>query len=269
MQQLFILFFLSLISIFATNKSSEHNELTATDIIQNTITSIDTIETIYYKQDMYRTDYRNMTDTIFRYREMYFERLVSDSIVGVKGHWFMYDDNKNIVFEDIYDGNRLIRKNNIDSLAKVYDLLEYPEFKTNHFWSHNTLYGMQYEFKFILNNLQFYTLERLDDTIYYNKSCYQILIKLDNYYLTMPGFWARLDKSEGSVTNNLYFIDKETNYPIRMKSESYSIDNPSEKTFIDQRYYDLRFNNDFNEEDMFNTASSSLNRYAITEMNPK
>lgn len=82
---------------------------TASGIIQNTVKTIDSIETIYYKQNMARTNPQNINDTIFRYREMYFKRLISDSIVGVKGHWYMYlTDKENIVYEDIYDGNRLI-----------------------------------------------------------------------------------------------------------------------------------------------------------------
>ncbi|MCK5678239.1 MAG: hypothetical protein KAH72_07160, partial [Flavobacteriaceae bacterium] len=66
----------------------------ASDILQKTINSIDTIETIYFKQNMVRTNPRNINDTIFRYREMYFKRLISDSIVGVKGHWYMYINDK-------------------------------------------------------------------------------------------------------------------------------------------------------------------------------
>jgi hypothetical protein len=56
---------------------------TASDIIQKTVNSIDTIETVYFKQDMSRTNPQNINDTIFRYREMYFKRLITDSIVGV------------------------------------------------------------------------------------------------------------------------------------------------------------------------------------------
>jgi len=112
----------------------------ALEILQKTINTIDTIETVYYKQEMARTNPQNINDTIFRYREMYFKRLISDSIVGVKGHWYMYiNDKENVVFEDIYDGYRLIRKNNRDSVARLYSLVKYPDFKNKHFWSHNTL----------------------------------------------------------------------------------------------------------------------------------
>ena len=107
--------------------SSCSEKKTAADILQKTINSIDTIETVYYKQDMSRTNPQNINDTISRFREMYFKRMIADSIVGVKGHWYMYiDDKKKVIYEDIYDGNKLIRKNNHDSIAKIYDLAKYP-----------------------------------------------------------------------------------------------------------------------------------------------
>lgn len=123
------LIIINLIVFMSCNKSE-----TAIDILSETINTIDTIETIYYKQDMSRTNPRNANDTIQRYREMYFKRLISDSIVGVKGHWYMYiDDKENVIYEDIYDGDRLIRINNRDSVARIYDLVKYPDFKKKPF----------------------------------------------------------------------------------------------------------------------------------------
>lgn len=249
--------------------TSCHEKETASEILQKMINTIDTIGTIYYKQDLARTNPRNINDTIFRYREMYFKRLLTDSIVGVKGHWYMYvNDKENVIFEDIYDGNRLIRKNNRDSAAMIYDLVEYPEFKKKHFWGHNTLYGMQYEFMFILDNIDSYTLERLNDTTIGIKDCYQIRIQLENK-MTMPGFAIELEKNEGSISKNYYFIDKETNYPIRMVGESYSTDNPEQKIFIDQMYYDIKFNLIIDENVQFNTSSESIKEFENKEMKPE
>ena len=141
---------LCLFFILSFNNSCIKRE-TAHEILQKSITSIDTIGTIYFKQEMARTNPQSLNDTIHRFREMYFARLLSDSIVGVKGHWYLYIDDKiNVIYEDIYDGNRLIRKNNRDSVARIYDLIKYPDFKDQHFWGHNTLYGMQYEFRYML-----------------------------------------------------------------------------------------------------------------------
>jgi hypothetical protein len=241
---------------------------TASEIIQQTINTIDTIESIYYKQEMTRTNPRNIHDTISRYREMYFKRLKSDSIVGVKGHWYMYiNDKENIIYEDIYDGNRLIRKNNRDSLVRIYDLVKFPEFKRKHFWGHNTLYGMQYEFKYILNNTNSYSLKRLNDTLIDNRDCYQITVTLENK-MTMPGFATELKDSKGRIFKTLYFIDKETCYPTGMKGESYSTDNPKQKTFIEQRYYDIKFNPGIDEFVQFNTSNESVSGFEITEMKP-
>lgn len=249
--------------------TSCHEKETASEILQKMINTIDTIETIYYKQDLARTNPRNINDTIFRYREMYFKRLITDSIVGVKGHWYMYvNDKENVIFEDIYDGNRLIRKNNRDSAARIYDLVEYPEFKKKHFWGHNTLYGMQYEFMFILDNTDSYTLERLYDTTIGIKDCYQIRVQLDNK-MTMPGFAIELEKNKGSISKNYYFIDKETNYPIRMVGVNYSTDNPEQKIFIDQMYYDIKFNLIIDENVQFNTSSESIKGFKNKEMKPE
>ena len=240
----------------------------ASKILQKTINTIDTIETIYYKQEMTRTNPRNVNDTIFRYREMYFKRLIPDSIVGVKGHWYMYTNDKiNVSFEDIYDGNRLIRKNNQDSVARIYDLNKYPDFRRKHFWSHNTLYGMQYEFKHILDNTESYSIERLNDTVIESKYCYQIVVRLENK-MTMPGFATKLEENEGSVSKTLYFINKQTYYPIKMKGERYSLESPEQKFFIDQKYYDIKFNLEIDEGVQFRTSNEIIKGFEIKEMKP-
>ncbi|MEL4456509.1 hypothetical protein [Lutimonas vermicola] len=259
-----ICFLTSLIIITSCNEKE-----TASEILQKTVNSIDTIETVYFKQDMSRTNPQNLNDVILRYREMYFKRLTTDSIVGVKGHWYMYsDDKKNVIFEDIYNGNRLIRKNNQDSAAMIYDLVKYPDFKKKHFWGHNTLYGMQHEFKFILNNTDSFIINRLNDTIINNKDCYQIKVQLENK-MTMPGFKIKLENNEGSISNTLYYIDKEIFYPIGMKGESYSIDNPEKKMFIDQRYYDIKFNLIIDDNVQFKTSNESIAGYEKREMKPE
>jgi len=260
-----IIYLLTVLIILTSCNEKE----TAFEILQKTINTIDTIETIYYKQDMSRSNPQNILDTIFRYREMYFKRLISDSIVGVKGHWYMYvNDKENVMYEDIYDGNRLVRKNNRDGMARVYDLIKYPEFKRKHFWSHNTPYGMQYELKYMLDHKTSYSLERLNDTIIDGRDCYQIEVRLEDK-TTMPGFAAELQKNEGSVSKTLYFMDMETYYPIRIKTENYAADHPDQRTFMDQTYHDLKFNPSLDEELRFNTSEESLSGFVITEVQPE
>jgi hypothetical protein len=250
--------------VFTSCKEKE----TALEILQKTINSIDSIETIYYKQEMTRTNPRNINDTIFRYREMYFKRLITDSIVGVKGHWYMYvEDKENIVYEDIYDGNRVIRKNNRDSIAIVYDLIEYPAFKQKRFWGHNTLYLMQNEFKFILENTDSYSIERLNDTIIDSKDCYQIRVELEDK-MTMPGFGIKLEDNKGNISETLYLIDKNTLYLIRMKGENYNTETPEQKMFIDQKYYDIKFNLKIDETSQFNTSNKSIAGFEKREVKP-
>jgi hypothetical protein len=241
---------------------------TALEILQSTISMIDTIESIYYKQDMTRSDPRNINDSIVRFREMYFQRLTNDSIVGVKGHWYMYvNDKENVIYEDIYDGERLVRKNNRDSLARLYDLVKYPGFKKKHFWSHNTPYGLRYEFSYILNNADYYSVERLNDTVFDDKICYQVEVKFENM-ISLPGFAVELQTSKGSISKTLYVIEKETNFPVRMKAENYSAGQPGQIVFIDQRYYDIVFNLAIDAGVHFATSDESLTGFETIEMRP-
>ena len=264
MKKSIIIYFPAILILFFSCNENYSSE----EILKKTISSIDEIETIYYKQDMVRTNPRNINDTISRYRKMYFKRLITDSIVGVKGHWYMYiNDKQNVIYEDIYDGNTLIRKNNRDSIVRIYDLDKYPDFRKKHFWSHNTLYGMQFEFKYMLNNTDFYKIERLNDTIIQNKNCYQLLVVLENK-MTMPGFATKLQDNKGSIIKNIYFIDKKANYPIKMESEFYSANNPEQKIFIHQTYYDIKFNIKINEHERFNTADETFEGYKKIEMKP-
>lgn len=259
----FLYILLALIVLCSCDKNK-----TALGIIDNTIHSIDGIETIYYKQDMFRTNPRQINDTLFRYREMYFKRLIEDSIVGVKGHWYFYSDDKSFVNnEDVYDGNRLLRINNRDSVVLLYDLKKFPEFRQMHFWGHNTLYSMQFSFKQMLNNQDSYNIVRLNDTIFMNKTCFQIEISLSDK-TTMPGFATKLENSEGSTSRTLFIIDQENYYPLRMFAENYSKTNPEQKFFIDQTYYDIIFNVELDEKKLFNTSDESVNGYQTEERQP-
>lgn len=241
---------------------------TAVEILNKTINSIDTIVTIRYKQDMLRTNPGQVGDTIFRYREMYFKRLIGDSIVGVKGHWYFYgEDQEKVSYEDIYDGNRLIRKNNRDSTVLLYDLIRFPEFRQQHFWGHNTLYGMQYSFRYMLDNQDHFKIKRLPDTIIMKMPCFQIEIRLEEK-TTMPGFATVLQDDEGSVSKTLFCIDKQTYYPIRMKGENFSRENPEQKVFIDQTYYDILFNIELDDHRQFNTSDQSYSGYRVSEQRP-
>lgn len=256
-----------IITLLVLNSCSKKK--TASEILQQTISSIDAIETIYYKQDMLRSNPRKINDTISRYREMFFKRLITDSIVGVKGHWYMYvNDKKNVMYEDIYDGNRLIRIRNKDKRARVYDLVKYPSFKKKHFWSHNTLYGMSYEFKYMLKNIDSYKIERLNDSLIDSKDTYQIKVTLSDKS-TMPGFATKLEDDAGNVHEIIYYIDKKTYYPIKLRGERYSIDNPEEKLFMEQRYYDIKFNLIIADDVQFNTSDESIKGFDNIEIKPE
>ena len=241
----------------------------AKDILQSTIETIELIESVSYKQITTRTNPQNGRDTITRFREIYFERLIEDSIVGVKGHWYMYvDDSVNVIFEDIYDGKRVVRKSNRDSVARIYDLDKYPKFRSQHFWGHNTPYGMQYELKYMLENVDEYILSRLSDTVISGSPYYQIHWKLEGKS-SMPGFLIKLEKYEGWMSETTLFIDKGTSYPYRMKAMGYMADKPEQGMLFDQTYFDIVFNINIDSNIYFNTSLESLSGYEIREIQPE
>ena len=259
------IYFITILILFNSCKERE----TAPEILQKTINTIDTVETIYYKQDVMRANPQNPGKTIYTYREMYFKRLIGDSIVGVKGHWYFYNDDKTkITFEDIYDSDKLIRKNNQDSTAIKYDLLKYPGFKKNHFWGHNTPYAMQYIYKQILQHSEFYRIEKLNDTIVNNIDCYQIIISSENKGSSLPGFNYKLIDMEGNIPIIILNIDKSNYYPIRVRMENYQTNKPKERFFVDQLYFDLKFNFNIDDKEQFDTSDEILNGFKTTEITP-
>lgn len=108
----------------------------------------------------------------------------------------------------------------------------------------------------------------INDTIIDNLNCYQIAVRLENK-ITMPGFLAHLEDIEGIVSETSYFINMQTYYPVRMKGESFSADNPGQVVFIDQKYYDIRFNLTIDEDVQFNTSNAMLSGFEIREMKPE
>ena len=99
-------------------------------------------------------------------------------------------------------------------------------------------------------------------------NCFQIKVSLEDK-ISMPGFATKLEDKKGNVSKTIYWIDKDTYYPIKMKGESFSIDNPEQKFFIDQKYYDIKFNVDIDEEEQFNTSDESIVGLKIREMKPE
>ena len=85
----------------------------------------------------------------------------------------------------------------------------------------------------------------------------------------MPGFATELVDDKESISKTTYFIDKETNYPIKMKGEFYSTDNPEQKVFIDQKYYDIKFNLTIDEHIQFNTSDESIAGFEKREIKPE
>lgn len=257
------------ILFFAILLSCKKHEA-AIDILKNTIHSIDTIETVSYKQHTMRSNTQHPDDTVYTYRKMYFKRLVSDSIVGVKGHWYFFNASKEgINYEDIYDGDMLIRKNNRDSVAVIYNLLKYPEFKRGHFWGHNTPFSLQFTLKQILKAPGVVYISMLNDTLINKKACYQIRIIMENKGSDLPGFKFKLIDKPGQASRILFNIDKINYYPLRVRMENYLLDQPENVFFLDQFYTDVEFNVSKIDSGQFDTSVNKLKGFTLTEQIPQ
>jgi hypothetical protein len=256
-----IIYFLTLI-VFSTscNKVKEPVE-----IITSAISAIDTIETIIYKQTLVRTNPRNPEEIIQRERMFYYKKLNSDSLIGAKAHIY-YFDNGFILYEDIYNGETLIRKNNRDSTALRYDLIKYPDFLKQFFWGKNTPYTMQAMLKFIVEHQSDYNLSFLCDTIINDRECYTIKVILTDKTIR-PGMNLEFTQDSGSVSTSYLYFSRLDYYPQKMYMEYVNNNNPDRLFFTDHNFYDIKFN-PLISDTLFNTSDKILKRYDVEEMKP-
>lgn len=233
-------------------------------IIQETINSIDTIETISYNQIQFRGNTENPEHVKLTERKFQYVRLKFDSIIGAKAHIYYYDSSS-IFLEDIYDGNKLIRKRNRDSSAQVYDLLKYPNFKKKPFWGKTTPFVIQYMIKYAVENQDCYSFELGKDTIIGGSNCYYLKSVLKRKAL-MPGF-HKFENDTNRVETMILYIDKLNYYPRRIRMEVYFIDEPDHIYFTDNTFFNLKFNLKLNDS-LFNTAEKVIDGFRINEMKP-
>ena len=85
---------------------------------------------------------------------------------------------------------------------------------------------------------------------------------------SMPGYSYNLIDKEGSVSITEVFVDKKNYFPIRMRMENYTKDNPGQIFFTDQIYYDIKYNIKLNTKKLFDTSIDNLNGYSINEIKP-
>jgi len=259
MRYRFICLYLLLILFVSCN-----NDRDPIRVIQNMISSIDTINTIYYQQTQLRGNTENIENIKQKERTFYYEKLKSDSIIGAKAHIYFYDSTY-IFLEDIYDGNKLIRKLNRDSSARVYDLLKYPDLKKNPFWGKTTPYVIQYMLNYSIENKEYYSFELGKDTMINGKDCYCLKTILEKKAL-MPGFY-KFTIDTNRVETMILFIDKLNNYPQRIRMEVYFMDNPDNVYFTDNTFYNIKFNPVLNDS-LFNTSDKVVTGFRINEIKP-
>lgn len=241
-----------------------NQEKDPTEIIQNTISSIDTINTIYYRQTQLRGNTENVENITQKERTFFYERLESDSIIGAKAHIYFFDSTY-IFLEDIYDGNKLIRKHNRDSSALVYDLIKFPELRKKPFWGKTTPYVIQYMLNYAIENKDFYIFESGKDTIINEKDCYCLKTILRKKAL-MPGF-HKFETDTNRVETMILFIDKLSYFPQRIRMEVYFIDNHDNVYFTDNTFYNIKFNLELNDS-LFNTSEKVIKGFRIKEIKP-
>lgn len=233
-------------------------------IIQQTIQSIDTIHTISYDQLQLVGNTANSDQVKRKERKFFYERLRTDSIIGAKAHIYFFDDSA-VFLEDIYDGNRLIRKMNRDSAARIFDLLKYPVLKKKPFWGKTTPWVIQYMIGYAIENQDHYLFELGADTLINNRLCYRLKTVLVKKAL-MPGFHTFENDTNRMETMHL-FIDKLNFYPQRIRMEVYFIDQPAKVYFTDNTFYNIQFNMNLNDS-LFNTSDELLQGFKIEEMMP-
>jgi len=219
-------------------------------IIQKTIQTIDTIHSISYNQHLVKNNLQNIDSVIERDRACIYEKLPGDSIIGAKAHIYYYSGGVT-VFEDIYNGNFLIRKNHVENSAQFYDFNKNPEYKKNNsFWRKNTPYTIQALLDFTLKNENDYKIEILNDTIIDTIACYCIKTSLQDKN-TSTTFNKYFTKKPGSLEESFFYINKVNYYPQKIRVEI-SEKNQSEKIlFTDYRFYDIIFNSNIKDSIFF------------------
>ena len=230
-------------------------------IIEKTISSIDTISSISYNQHLVRTNPQNTDEVIERDRSFIYKKLPGDSITGAKAHIFYYSEGLN-VFEDIYDGNFLIRKNNYDSTVRFYDLIKYPKIKkSNLFWRKNSPYTMQAMLNFTIKNQNEYKIELLNDTLIEMDECFCVRTTLENK-TTIPGYNSNFTENTGYVETSYFYINKRNYYPIKIRLEIHRNDKPEEVFFTDHQFYDIIFNPNI-KDDLFSNQQKNMENFSI------
>jgi len=233
-------------------------------VLQNTISSIDQINTIYYQQTQLRGNTKDIQSLVQKERTYYYERLLPDSIIGAKAHIYFFDSTY-AFHEDIYNGDKLIRKHNRDSSARVFDLLKYPEFREKPFWGKTTPYVIQYMLRYALDNKDSYLFELGNDTIINQIDCYAVKSILRKKAL-MPGFYE-FENDSTRVETMILFVDKSSYYPQRIRMEVYFIDKPETVYFTDNTFHKLKYNLKLNDS-LFNTSDKVIKGFKIVEIEP-
>ncbi|MBI9053568.1 MAG: hypothetical protein JEY96_07100 [Bacteroidales bacterium] len=235
-------------------------------IIQNTIQTIDTISSISYNQHLIKNNLQNIDSVVERDRACMFKKLSGDSITGAETHIYYYSGGVT-VFEDIYNGDFLIRKNHVENSALFYDLIKYPEIKnSNGFWRKNTPYTIQALLDFTLKNKNDFKIEILNDTIIDSNECFCIKTSLEDKN-TSTTYNKYFTKKPGSIEESYFYINKKNYYPQKIRIEISEKKQPEKIIFTDYRFYDIIFNQQLNDE-LFSNQNENIKNFNIQNISP-
>jgi hypothetical protein len=261
MKKILFIIFLNILLLAMSKK--EPNPIA---IIQNTIQTIDTIRSISYNQHLVKNNLQYIDSVIERDRACVYKKLPGDSITGAKAHIYYYSGGVT-VFEDIYNGDFLIRKNHVENSAQFYDLIKYPEIKnSNGFWRKNTPYTIQALLDFTLKNKNDFKIEILNDTLIDSNECFCIKTSLEDKN-TSTTYNKYFTEKPGGIEESYFYINKGNYYPQKIRIEI-SENNQSDRiVFTDYRFYDIIFNQQLNDK-LFSNQTENIKNFNKQHITP-
>ncbi len=238
----------------------------AISIMKKSIRNLDTVESVYYKQLHSRNFVADPDYITESSREYYIDRLPKDALAGAKVHIF-YKLNDIVANQDIYDGYKLIRKNNNYNYAAVYDYKKYPELREdNDYWNKYTPENIRRVLKAIIKNRNEIDIEMIKLDTAYVEDFTALRFLLDNLTIK-PGAKEVIQAYPGYISTFDIYFDNKNYFPRKIRIEWFHKSDTAKVLFYDEFNYGMKFNYMI-VDSMFHTRSYVLQGYEVGEMKP-
>ena len=235
-------------------------------IMKKSIANLDTVETIYYKQLRSKNFVADPDFIRESSREYFIDRLRKDKLAGAKVH-ILYKVKDVVVNQDIYDGNKLIRKNNNYNYAAVYDFKKYPELKeNNNYWNIYTPENTKRVLKALIKNKGEIDISMIQLDTAYTNDFTAIRFVMDNLTVK-PGTEKIIQDYPGYISTIDIYFDKKNYFPSKIRTEWFHKSDTAKVLFSDEFNYGMKFNYMI-VDSMFHTRSYVLQGYEFGEMKP-